>query len=484
MPDLGPYDRIRVEIPDYPGALVSSDYGSVLAEIPPEDIRYSMEDAPQTDVFTAWEAIDALAAAPWHQQGLTGAGVKLAVFDVQWFNAALSELELGEYQTRDCEAHRSCEISMDTLRPRYSFEEGSHGVACAEVIRDLAPGAELYLVRVNGQTTLENAAAWAVREEIDLVSMSMSFFNNSFYDGSGAINAAADRMRNGGVLLVNSAGNYATEHWDGDFTDNNNDTVMEFPWGSSYLPLYFNSGSRTVYLSWDQFKSCGDTDLDMYLYAQNGTLLGKSENIQEEEGQYCAPLERISADIPSGDWTYLQIVLKNGDPHVHLAVFARDGSAWNATPGSIADPGSSVSAFTVGAVRASGYLENGPESFSSLGPTHGGIAKPDIAGPDGLSTSIYGSIGFYGTSASTPATAAAIALVMEANPGFTAFDAAEYLQINALWDGSLVGPVDGALGAGKARLPAETERICGGSAALLLFPGIWWRRRLIRRSCR
>src|SRR6185436_15173116 len=104
-------------------------------------------------------------------------------------------------------------------------------VACAQVIHDIAPGAQLYLVRVNGQTTLENAAAWAVREGIDVVSMSMSFFNNSFHDGTGGINATVDTLTAGGVLLVNSAGNYAEEHWTGDFDDPDGDGDADFEWG-------------------------------------------------------------------------------------------------------------------------------------------------------------------------------------------------------------------------------------------------------------
>ena len=60
-------------------------------------------------------------------------------------------------------------------------------------------------------------------------------------------------------------------------------------------------------------------------------------------------------------------------------------------------------------MRGIDYLENGAESFSSWGPNHDGEPKPDIAAPDGLTTSSYGPTGFYGTSAAAPAAAAAIA---------------------------------------------------------------------------
>ena len=275
--------------------------------------------------------------------------------------------------------------------------------------------------------------------------------------------------------MVDSAGNYATEHWDGDYVDRDGDGDMDFPWGSSFLPVYYGAGEATIYVSWDQFHACGDTDFDAYLYSKQGDLIGRSEGIQSATGRSCSPVERIGATIPEAGWQYLKIVHHGGDPVVHLAVFARDGTAYQATPGSIADPASSVSAFTVGAVRADGYARNGPESFSSIGPTHGGLAKPDISGPDGVSTSIYGTLGFYGTSASTPAVAATLALVMQAHPGWNAFEAADFLQANAMDQKAIWGPVDGELGSGKARLPPpDATPGCRGSAAwLFLFPIGW-----------
>lgn len=478
LPDVGPWDRYRVPFPDWPGAEATSATGSVLLEPPPPGVPYTVEEAPEPDAYEATEAIRALGATPWHDAGHDGTGVRVAVFDVQWLNADLWADELGAYTTHDCQGHRSCDGPMDTLRPRYSFEEGSHGVACAQVIHDVAPGAELALVRVNGTTTLENAVDWAVREQVDVVSMSMSFFNNSYYDGTGAISELASRLAAGGVLMVNSAGNYAEEHWDGDFADPDGDGDMDFPWGSSYLPVYLGQGTASVLVSWDQFATCGDTDLDAWVLDEDARVVGRSETRQEWGGDTCAPVERVRVTAERSDWYYLRILRYAGDPAVRVSVFARDGAAYLATPGSLADPAASPSTFTVGAVRADAYLDNGPESFSSLGPSHGGAAKPDVAGPDGLTTGVYGSVGFYGTSASTPAVAGAVALVMSAEPGLTAFEAAERLRTNTLDGDPLWTGPDEALGAGKVRLwDPEGRPGCGGGAAWVLLPGLLWGRR-------
>lgn len=475
LPDVGPWDRYRVPVPDWPGAEASSATGSVLLDPPPAGTPYTVEEAPVPDGYDATEAITALRAAPWHEAGLDGSGVRVAVFDVQWFNADLWAEELGAYTTHDCQAHRSCDLEMDTLRPRYSFEEGSHGVACAQVIRDVAPGVELALVRVNGTTTFENAVDWAVREEIDLVSMSMSFFNNSWYDGTGPISELASRLADGGVLLVNSAGNYAEEHWDGAYTDPDGDGDMDFPWGSSYLPVYLGQGTASVLLSWDQFGTCGDTDLDAWVLDGDGWVVGRAETRQEVDGDSCAPVERVRVTAAATDWYYLKVIRYAGDPNVRISVYARDGTAYQATPGSLADPASSPSAFTIGAVRADDYLDNGPESFSSLGPTHAGAAKPDVAGPDGLTTAVYGSVGFYGTSASTPAVAGALALVMSGDPSPDAFEAADRLRTSTLDGDPLWTGPDEAFGAGKVRLWDPSDPVgCRGGGAWVLLPGLLW----------
>lgn len=479
LPDVGPTDRYRVDIPDYPGAEATSTTGSVLLAPPAPGTHHRIEEAPVIDSFVATEAMDALQSWSWYDAAFTGAGVKVAVFDVQWFNADLYADELGDYQTQDCQAHRSCRLPMDTLRPRYSFEEGSHGVACAQTIRDLAPGVELYLVRVNGATTLENAGRWAVEEGIDFASMSMSFFNESFNDGSGIVSATAGEMAAGGTLLVNSAGNYAEEHWDGMFADPNHDAIMDFPWGSAYLPVYLPAGTRSVVLSWDQFGHCGDTDLDAYVYDQQGVLVGRSEERQSDEADRCSPVERVGAYAAESAWYYLQVVKYAGDVNTHVAIYARDAAAYQPTPGGLADPAAATTSLAVGAVRAWGYATNPTESFSSYGPTHGGVEKPDIAGPDGLSTSIYGSVGFYGTSASTPAVAAALALVKEAHPELDSSEVAALLQGNALGGGATWEADPDRVGAGKARLwdPASTPGCAGNGAALILAPALLGRRR-------
>ena len=217
----------------------------------------------------------------------------------------------GHVSTHDCIQHRSCNPPIDPSNARFGFERGVHGLACAEIIRDLAPEAELHLVRVNSTTTLENAVAWAIRSEIDVISMSMSFFNESFYDGSGPINQMMSQLHQAGILMITSAGNYASQHYRSEFIDEDHDRFHDFT-DSRGLPIYLKEGIRNINLIWDDFNRCGASDLDTTLWNRQGELVARSTRIQDQASQNCAPIERVKAQIVNEDWHFLKVELVRG----------------------------------------------------------------------------------------------------------------------------------------------------------------------------
>ena len=289
-----------------------------------------------------------------------------------------------------------------------------------------------------------------------------------------------ERFVDAGGLFVTSAGNYATEHFEDTFRDEDGDGWHEFPNGSEYLAVDMAAGDTRMYLLWDEFSRCGTTDLDVWVVDKDGGIVGRGEDSQQaisEDNKSCEPIERLSAAGAYSGWHWIQVRRTAGTSAARFTIYARNTDLASPMPeGSIVDPGSSPAAFTVGAVRAnSTYLTNGPETFSSWGPNARGYPKPDISGPDGLTTSVYGVTGFYGTSAATPAVAAAAALLMSADPTLTPAAAGRRLRALAASDATVWEEPDHGLGAGRARLdPPEsasgTEGGCGRRATVL--PGL------------
>ena len=91
---------------------------------------------------------------------------------------------------------------------------------------------------------------------------------------------------------------------------------------------------------------------------------------------------------------------------------------YRVSAGRVTEPATSRNVFAAGAIC---HTNNALEGYSSLGPTIDGRIKPDIAAYDSVSNTVFGNFngncgasGFTGTSASSPATGGAAALVKQA----------------------------------------------------------------------
>lgn len=463
--------RVRVDDPAWPGAVERSLTGAVLDAPPPAGVAWRSDGEVVLDGVPDAISLDALNAPAWHDAGYLGQGVRVAVLDLQWQALEDAGLDLVD-GTADCATHLSCEVAIDLRRARAGFESGRHGSACAEIVRSVAPDAEIHALRVTGFTSFENAVDWAIRHDMQLLSMSMSFFNNSFYDGRGEFDALFGRLEAAGVLLVTSAGNYAQQHWEGPWIDADADGRLDMDGGNGIWLQLPGNGRRTVEVNWNEHRSCGRSDLDVWVFDDEGFVVGRGEDRQRVDADSCAPIERVQVEASYSGLYRLEVHGRRvAESNLRVAMFTRQGVVQGGVrAGSFADPSAYPLAFVVGAVRGSNYLLNGIEAFSSEGPTRAGLAKPDIAGPNGLSTRSYGAEGFFGTSASTPAVAGAIALVLSRYPELTPRQAAERLQGWAVGSDAVDDP---RWGAGKARLPMPEPQDPGcGRRALWagLFP--------------
>jgi hypothetical protein len=300
-----------------------------------------------------------------------------------------------------------------------------HGLACAEIVHDMAPDADLWLV--NFDTDVEEGAAvdWLVQQGVQVISYSLGWYNAGAGDGTGPICADVDFTASRNILWASAAGNAATDHWEGSFSDPDADGWLNFSGADRYLEFHVQAFDGVdVSLNWKDWGTWNgwdytgtDQDYDLYLYLKQGTtwkLVDSSTNAQTG-GQW--PTEDIFGWFTDHDATWaVSIKRVRGTKPVLLELFASGNDTpieYAVAAHSIVIPADSDSAIAVGATD---WEDDSCHYYSSQGPTHDGRIKPDLMAPSGVSTATYGRWNFYGTSASAPHVAGACGLFRGRTP--------------------------------------------------------------------
>jgi hypothetical protein len=405
------------------------------------------------------EGVASTNALAQQQLGKTGAGVKVAVIDVGFLGLHAAQLDGDLPASVTTVDYCSGYFDMFT----------NHGTGVAEIVHKMAPDAVLYLICVGGEVELAEAEAYVKAQGITIVNHSVSWFNSSRGDGTGAAGSpdatVADATANG-ILWVNSAGNYAKQHWTGRFVDNGHkQNVFATVGGVKDIgdSFWLDDGQSTcVSLKWDNWPRTAQ-DYDLYIVQESSDeVVASSEDTQTGTQP---PVEITCYENPTGvgQWFFVGIMKYKATttPRFDLFLanihFVRNSDLkYASADGSVAEPASAPAAFAVGAMC---WQDTTIEPYSSQGPTINGTVKPDITGPDQTSGSAYGSFtsctdmsGFAGTSAAAPHVAGAAALLKGANPSFTPAQIKTYLQTNAL-DLGAAGK-DNVYGSGSLILPS------------------------------
>ena len=207
------------------------------------------------------EGVWATAAAPWHRAGIHGEGVKIAIVDLGFENYRRSQ-ERGDLPTG---------LTRVDFCGSGGFESTGHGTAVAEIVSEIAPAADLYLVCIRDAAGLGQAVNYARAHGIAVISHSASWFNTARGDGNGppwspeGIVAAA---HSAGILWVNAAGNRAQQHWSGPFLDADANGWNEFAPGDEgntvVIPGYAYACAA---LKWDDWPASAE-DYDLYFIAR------------------------------------------------------------------------------------------------------------------------------------------------------------------------------------------------------------------------
>ncbi len=404
------------------------------------------------------EEVAASLAPGWHAKGFTGKGVKVAIIDGGFIGLADRQAQ-GDLPTtlvtRDI-----CDGGFNTAT--------EHGTAVAEIVHEMAPEAQLYLICIDTELDLAAAAAYAKAEGAHVISHSAGWFGEMRGDGSGPIGAIVADARSAGILWVNSAGNEAQTHWSGTFASADGDRAHDWaPGDEGNTFVWPNDTEICGFLRWDEW-SGGASDFDLVLFhSATGTVLAESD---DEQGGAQRPVESLCVGQRSDmDLTVawgIEGYSVRSTPRMDLFVF--DEPLQYQTPaGSLAEPATSSAALSVGALC---WQTRQPEFFTSQGPTIDGRTKPDIAGHDSVSGATYGGFtacaesAFAGTSAAAPEVSGAAALVKQAFPKYGPDELQQYLLKSARDMGS--AGMDNVTGAGELQLPKAPDVVPPTARAL------------------
>lgn len=408
--------------------------------------------------------ITVIKADAWQAAGITGAGARVGIvdfFDLSLWNPA----EQGALPDA---GHRFC---LDTSGSGYCFphlpEDGEeHGVAVAEVLRDMAPGAELFLATVGSASDLRTAIDWFSARGVTILTRSLGAAYDGPGDGTGPLDAVVDYAASKGITWFNSAGNDAAGSY-GRFTDGLDGGYVDFlngPGVDTGLQLEPDATGCVGVdgIRWSDWGKAAAQTTDYAIDIYDGTNTVFVKTIDARQTQGALPLEAADEYDCSGALTIRIRRVAGADPSpdiVEVGLFLGDLEHSQAAY-SAAKPvvdSQSPALVAVGAVDPA--AGSGIAGYSSQGPTNDGRIKPDMSAPSCVRNSVYQALGvicgggnFNGTSAASPSAAGMAALLYSrglAGGGAPLAALTKHLVVD-------LGPAgaDNAYGSGRASLPA------------------------------
>jgi len=343
--------------------------------------------------------------------------------------------------------------------------EGSdEGRAMLQLIHDIVPGAELgFHTAFGGRADFASGIRELNASNCTVIVDDVGYFNQPFYQ-DGVITNAVDDVVDDGAAYFSSAGNDGQDSYEAPFRGSGMNGVLN---ASSerhdFDPSVLSdteqqitvSDGGTVRISTFQWTdpsaavsgSAGpDTDMDIALVAQDGTVLNSGEQNNISTG---FPAETvISYQNTSGNTQTINLVIEKAagpDPDQIKYIYSGRGFSideYDTLGPTIYGHPMAEGAMAVGAAaffNTAAYNSDADPAVLNDFSSKGGIPilfdqdgnelgspvvrqKPDVTGTDGTSTTFFGgdatgdgNPNFFGTSAAAPNVAATAALVLEAS---------------------------------------------------------------------
>ncbi|MFC1861193.1 S8 family serine peptidase [Chloroflexota bacterium] len=156
--------------------------------------------------FVTSQGVGLINADDWQSAGFNGAGVKIAILDGVF---------IGYQSLLGTELPASVTIkNFHGVDTPAGMEAGTiHGTACAEVVYDIAPGAQYWLVKYSTNIEFLDAVDYLIAQGVDVVSHSAG--SPVWGPGTGSVCAKVDQARAAGIIWSQATGNYGQRHWQG-----------------------------------------------------------------------------------------------------------------------------------------------------------------------------------------------------------------------------------------------------------------------------
>ncbi len=303
-PELVPIVKSRVEA--LGGTFEMSATGLVLARVPVSALEslaaaseVSVVRRPQAPTLfqTTSQGLNVIGGPTWHQAGHKGAGVKVAVLDVGFE---------GYESLMGTELPQIPDAQIVSFSGDITGGGEKHGTAVAEIVFDIAPEADLYLVNASNEVELESAVQWLIDHHINVINASWGYPCGGPLDGTGWTNALVKRAADAGILWVNAAGNFAQRHWSGTFSDTNNNGWHNFSPTEDANVVYMASGDEIeTCMEWDDWTK-KDQDYDLYVWDSSGSIVASSTDDQSGPDTH-DPQEFLSFTASSAGYYYIGI---------------------------------------------------------------------------------------------------------------------------------------------------------------------------------
>ena len=358
------------------------------------------------------DVVQSIGVSPLHKAEIRGRGVRIGIIDFgfQRYAEMVSKGRLPKY------------FASRTFNQSGRIEGDGwgevHGTACAEIVHDIAPDSELLLAAIDGRSdSVFLAAEWLLSQGVRIITFSGGTSIGPL-DGRAWLDVYINRISTQrGVLWVSSAGNKAASHWSGDASRHDRQGWVNI--GSASDDKLFIEPDGTdiaINIVWDDWgpdplHPSGTQAIDAALYRMTSGPQLISESIFSP-GRL-SPVIQFRKRVNPRDTYALRLRARQVTRSMKLHVFVEGGRVMPSIPaGSVSIPATGASALVVGAVHIKTGLV---ERYSSLGPTDGGLEKPDLTAYDYTDSIVYRD-GFHGTSAAAPAAAGLAALLLQTRP--------------------------------------------------------------------